>query len=278
MTSKNIFEEKVVAITGTASGLGRELAVQLAKKGALLALSDIDEDGLSETVNIAKETGQKVQGFIIDVTDQQQVANYAKSVVEDFGHVDMIFNNAGVAVAGLIKNIPYEDLKWIIDINLWGVIHGTKEFLPYLETRPEGHIVNISSVAGLVGVYGLGAYCTTKFAVRGFTETLMQDLVTTNVKATVVHPDFVRTNIIKNGRYHLNKFSKEERVKIAAEEEVTTTTDDFIRQIIQGMEKGKQRIIIGKQAKLIDIFARFLPNHYVKILLRMVRNQRGYDE
>ena len=273
----SIFNGMVVAITGASSGLGRALAVEFYKKGARLAISDIAEDGLEETGNIIKGSDETVKKYLVDVSDVDQVREYAQSVVNDFGCVDIIVNNAGVGILGLIKNTPYEEFEWIINTNLWGVIYGTKEFLPYLLDRPRAYIINISSAAGICGAYTLGAYCTTKFAVRGFTESLTQELSNTNVKSVLVMPDFFRTNVFRNGKCFLNKATKEEIVQ-AYDDELTVTASEVAKSILKGVEKGKQRMILGKMGNNMDKMVRLFPNYHRKIILKKVTKKRGFDE
>ena len=170
------FENKVAAITGAGSGIGQQLAIQLAKQGTHLALSDVNEQGLAETLNHVKDYPVSVTLTKLDVSDRKAVEDWAKQCQQDFGQVNFVFNNAGVALASTVEGLSYEDAEWIFNINFWGVVYGTKAFLPYLKQSGSGHIVNISSLFGLTSQPTQSAYNATKFAVRGFTEALRQEL------------------------------------------------------------------------------------------------------
>src|SRR5437016_3233775 len=196
------FQGRVAAITGAGSGIGRALATELARRGAHLALSDIDEVGLAETVAQCEGAGVKVTSQRLDVADRDAVHVWADRVVEDYGRVNLIFNNAGVALAATVEGMSYEDFEWLMNINFWGVVHGTKAFLPHLKTAGEGHIVNLSSVFGLISVPSQSAYNAAKFGVRGFTDALRMelDMDKCGVSCTTVHPGGIRTNIARNAR------------------------------------------------------------------------------
>ncbi len=197
-------EERVAAVTGAASGIGRELAVLLAKKGADLAISDVDEVGLAETVDLAKKAGAKVTitSQRLDVADREAVHAWADQVVADHGKANLIVNNAGVALGATVDGMSYEDFDWLMGINFQGVVSGTKAFLPHMKAAGEGHVVNISSVFGLMGIPSQSAYNAAKFAVRGFTEALRVelDIEDCGVSATTVHPGGIKTNIARNAR------------------------------------------------------------------------------
>src|SRR5690606_3303446 len=190
------FENKVAAITGAGSGIGRGLAYELAQRGAQLALSDVDEVGLAETAAEARRRGAVVSTRRVDVAKREEIAAWASAVVAQHGRCNLIFNNAGVARGSTIDAASYEDHEWIIQINLWGVIYGTKAFLPHLRASGEGHVINTSSIFGLAAVPLNGAYNATKFAVRGFTECLRMELSLEGapVSATSVHPGGIKTN------------------------------------------------------------------------------------
>src|SRR5580704_7862250 len=196
------FTGRVAAITGAGSGIGRALALNLAKRGTHLALCDINEVGLAETVGLCEGFGVKVTSQKLDVADRAAVYTWADSVVADHGKVNLIFNNAGVAVAATVESMSYEDFEWLMNINFWGVVYGTKAFLPHLKQSGEGHIVNLSSVFGLISVPSQSAYNAAKFAVRGFTDTLRMELEIegADVSVTTIHPGGIKTNIAKNAR------------------------------------------------------------------------------
>ncbi|MBP8006124.1 MAG: SDR family oxidoreductase, partial [Acinetobacter sp.] len=196
------FKDKVAAITGAGSGIGQALAIALAKQGCNLALSDVSETGLANTVALLQAFPVKVTTHKVDVATRDEIAAWAKTVVEQHGKVNLIFNNAGVALGSTAEGVSYEDLEWLIGINFWGVVYGTKEFLPYLKQSGDGHIINISSMFGLTAQPTQSAYNASKFAVRGFTESLRQELDIENsgVSATCIHPGGIRTNIAKAAR------------------------------------------------------------------------------
>ena len=191
------FNNKVAAITGAGSGIGQQLAVLLAKQGCHLALSDVNEQGLAKTVELLKGTDVRVTTKKVNVANLEEMHAWAAEVEKDHGSVNMIFNNAGVALSSTVEGASYEDLEWIVGINFWGVVYGTKEFLPLIKKTGDGHVINISSLFGLTAQPTQSAYNATKFAVRGFTESLRQELDMENcgVSALCVHPGGIRTNI-----------------------------------------------------------------------------------
>ena len=197
------FEGKVAVITGAGSGIGRALALNLAEKGAQLALSDIDTDGLAETVRHAQALGANVKSDRLDVAEREAVLAYADTVVAHFGQVNQVYNNAGIAYNGNVDKSEFKDIERIIDVDFWGVVNGTKAFLPHVIASGDGHIVNISSLFGLIAVPGQSAYNAAKFAVRGFTEALRQEMLIAKhpVKVTCVHPGGVKTAVARNATF-----------------------------------------------------------------------------
>ena len=195
-------KDKVVVITGAGSGIGRALALDLAGKGAVLALSDVDEEGLAETVVLAEKAGAEVRSDRLDVADRDAFAAYAESVAEQFGRVNVVINNAGVALAGDFVDLEMKDIDWIIGVNFWGVVHGTKFFLPHLIESGDGHLVNISSLFGLVSMPGQSMYNASKYAVRGMTEAIREEMLISGheVGVTAVHPGGIKTAIARNAR------------------------------------------------------------------------------
>lgn len=264
------FKNKVAAITGAGSGMGRSLAVLLASRGCHVALSDINEAGLAETVKLLNGTGVKVTSQKLDVSNKDDVFAWADQVARDHGKVNLIFNNAGVALGSAIDGGSYEDLEWIMNINFWGVVHGTKAFLPYLKDAGEGHIINTSSVFGLMGVPSQSAYNASKFAVRGFTEALRQELEMqkVNVSATSVHPGGIKTNIARAARMDnsVNKLGLSTNSTEKFEKLFSTTADDAAAVIIKGVEKNARRVLIGKDAVAIDLMVRLFPSAYQKLV------------
>ncbi len=264
--------DKVAAITGAASGIGRALALALAQQGCHIALSDLDEKGLAETASRASSYGVKVTTTTLNVADKDAVHAWADTVVNDHGKVNMIFNNAGVALGGTVEDTDYSDYEWIIDINMWGVVYGTKAFLPYIQQAGEGHIVNISSIFGIFAQPTQSAYNMSKFAVRGFTESLRQelDLGKTNVSATCVHPGGIKTNIAKNARMNksVEKLTGDDAEKARKQFDAMfmTTPEQAAKTILNAVTKNKRRVLIGPDAKVLDIMQRSLPMAYQKIV------------
>jgi NAD(P)-dependent dehydrogenase (short-subunit alcohol dehydrogenase family) len=263
-------------VTGAASGIGRALAVELASRGANLALSDVNDVGLADTVSMCEKAASgsgKVRGFRLDVADRQAFLAHADEVMAEFGRVDMVFNNAGVSVTATVEEIKWEDFDWLMGINFWGVVHGTKAFLPHLVASGDGYLVNISSVFGFIGVPSQSAYNAAKFAVRGFTEALREEMVMEKKPVTVccVHPGGIRTNIARNGRATaLNEVEKE---KMAADFDriARTTPEKAARTILRGMERRKPRILIGADAYAIQAMERLLGARYENLLARAAR-------
>jgi NAD(P)-dependent dehydrogenase (short-subunit alcohol dehydrogenase family) len=251
---------KVVALTGAASGIGRCLAIQLADIGCHLALADVDRKGLEET--IALLTGNtKVSMYIVDVADKDRVYAWADEVVADHGQVDVIINNAGVASTTSIEDISYQDFDWVFNIVFYGVLYGTKAFLPYLRQRPEANIVNISSVNGFFPFPNNGPYNAAKHAVKGLNQTLIQELRDTNIRVTSVHPGGIKTNIVRNSRSADDVLDKDKKVeefdKIAG-----TTAEKAASIIIGGLVKNRKRQLVGKDAVVIDLLVRMFPQGF----------------
>ncbi len=270
--------DRVAAVTGAASGIGRALATNLAARGCHLALSDVNEQGLAETASLVTLPNVKVTTHIVDVADRKQVYRYADDVVKQHGRVNILINNAGVAVGDTIEDVSYEDFEWIVGINFWGVVYGTKAFLPYLKKEPEGRIVNISSINGIVTNPNNGPYCATKFAVKGFTETLRQELHGTSVGVTVVHPGGIGTNIVRNARIRkgVNPEKTPEELAASFDEKVVRNTADFAaRTIIDGIEKNKQRVMIGGDARFLDRFTRLFPVSATRFVRYMTTKYSG---
>ncbi|MCQ1098664.1 SDR family oxidoreductase [Acinetobacter baumannii] len=264
------FKNKVAAVTGAGSGIGQAIAIALAKQGCHLALSDFSETGLAKTVELLAPYSVKVTTQKVDVAKRDEVATWAKAVVDEHGQVNLIFNNAGVAIGSTAEGVSYEDLEWLIGINFWGVVYGTKEFLPYLKQSGDGHIINISSMFGLTAQPTQSAYNASKFAVRGFTESLRQELDMQNagVSATCVHPGGIRTNIAKAARMNNSVQSlgmDPLKSQDAFDKLLRTPADDAAQQILEAVRKDRRRLLIGADAKAVDVIQRILPQGYQKI-------------
>ncbi|MEZ5183361.1 MAG: SDR family NAD(P)-dependent oxidoreductase [Acidimicrobiales bacterium] len=254
------FSNKVAAITGASSGIGRALAIDLAGRGADLALADIDEAGLAETADRARARGVEVTTARLDVAERERVFAWADQVVADHGRVNLIANNAGVALGATVSQMRIEDLEWLMGINFWGVVHGTQAFLPHLRASGEGHVVNVSSVFGLVGIPSQSAYNAAKFAVRGFTESLRieLDLEGGPVSATCVHPGGIKTNIARNARLHTDDETGAdlEQGRRDLERAFITTPEKAARQILRAVERDAPRALIGPDAHVFNALSR----------------------
>jgi butyryl-CoA dehydrogenase len=270
------FEGRVAAITGAASGIGRALAIDLAGRGTHLALCDVDEVGLADTVAACEGRGVKVTAQRVDVADKAGVFAWADQVVADHGQVHLVVNNAGVAVGATVEAMSYDDLEWLMGINFWGVVHGTKAFLPHLRKVDEGHIVNVSSVFGLISVPSQSAYCSAKFAVRGFTDALRMELEADGgrVSATTVHPGGIQTNIAKSARIdpamgdRAGEFDKLLR----------TTPEQAAAVILRAVERNRRRVLIGADARGIDLVSRLPQSIYQRTLSTGFRLMRTREE
>jgi len=266
------FKNKVAAITGAASGMGRELAVELAKAGCNVAISDVNEAGLAETAALARAYGVKVTSQKLDVAKRDAVYAWADQVVADHGKVNLIFNNAGVALGSTIEGMSYEDFEWLMGINFWGVVYGTKAFLPHLKAAGEGHIINTSSIFGLAGIPSQSAYNSAKFAVRGFTESLRQelDIARCGVSATSVHPGGIKTNIAAAARFsdNMKDFTgkNDKEAKANFEKLFITTANAAARTILKAVQKDSRRVLVGPDAVAFDAMVRFLPTGYQKLV------------
>ncbi|ANF82837.1 short-chain dehydrogenase [Acinetobacter sp. NCu2D-2] len=265
------FNNKVAAITGAGSGIGQQLAVLLAKQGCHLALSDVNEKGLADTVALVKETGVRVTSLKVDVAKLEEVRAWAAKVEQEHGSVNMIFNNAGVALGSTVEGASYEELEWIVNINFWGVVYGTKEFLPLIKKTGDGHIINISSLFGLTAQPTQSAYNATKFAVRGFTEALRQELDMENcgVSALCVHPGGIRTNIANAAKMNDSLRSlgmNPEKSAKSFNKLLRCPPEEAARQILEAVQKDKRRLLIGNDAKAIDLMQRILPTGYQKVV------------
>lgn len=251
---------KTAAVTGAASGIGRMLAVNLADEGCNLAIADIDEAGLKETAALIGAR-VNVSTHVVDVSQREEVVLFAEEASRHHGGVDIIINNAGVALGDFLESVPLEDFEWLMGINFWGVVHGTMAFLPHLRKRPEGHIVNISSINGIIPNPNNGPYCAAKFAVKGYTETLAQEMHGTSIRVSCVHPGGIKTNIARNTRFNCAMYalSREKAICLYEDELFRTTANEAARVIISGIKRNKRRILIGLDAKILDLITRFFP-------------------
>ena len=261
-------DDKVVVITGAGSGIGRALALNLARQGSLLALSDVDEAGLAETVDLVKGAGaREVRSDRLDVADRDAMAAYATAVAGQFGRVNVVVNNAGVALAGDLTELTYDDMEWIVGINFWGVVHGTKEFLPHLIASGDGHVVNLSSLFGLISMPGQSAYNATKYAVRGLTEALREEMLIAGhrVGVTAVHPGGIKTAIARNARVAENE-DQAATAKFFDEKLAKMTPERAAEIIVRGILRNQARVLVGIDAHALHHFAKLTGSRYQDVV------------
>ena len=260
---------KLAIVTGAASGIGRGTALELAKRGARLAISDLDRTGLAETAKRIEALGGQVTTYLLDVADRDAVYAFAQEIETTHGGADIVINNAGVAQIARVDELSYEDFEWVMNIDFWGMVYGTKAFLPQIQKKGEGHIVNVSSIFGIVAVPSQAAYNSAKFAIRGFTEALRHDMKGTRIKVSCVHPGGIKTNIVRNARFlQSTQATAREEAASGFDKMAMTTPEKAGRVIVNGIAKNKERILIGFDAKAIDWLQRLLPASYGKIMFR----------
>lgn len=268
--------KSVAVITGAGSGIGRELALRLADQGTRLALNDANSESLAETQRMAEQRGSAVITQTFDVSCFAQMEAFAAQVRDTWGQTDIVINNAGVSLGVMkVDEIRREDFEWVMNINIWGVINGTMAFLPMLRERPEASLVNVSSSFGLLGVPLQAPYCASKFAVRGFSESLQLELIDTNICVTLVYPSRVRTNILRNGR-HKDEATKDELVRLFEERVSRISPDKMAEAIIDGILNKRERILYGRSAKIYSWVSRFLPRFIIRAAAR--RGLRKIDD
>ena len=274
------FKDKVGVITGAGSGIGKELALGLSRLGCRLSLSDINADSLSETEELIKAAGGEVVTHVCDVSDRKAVYTFAANTINRYGSADLVVNNAGMALDAIgVSQLDISDFEWIMGINFWGVVYGTKAFLPYLKRSKDGVLVNISSIFGITGIGGQAPYCTTKFAVRGFTESLRMELYAEapHLTAICVHPGGIKTNIARNSKEALNSDrsdpEKEKRLKEFEEKALVMPPSRAAEIIIAGIRKRKERILIGKDARRMDFLARLWPAKYSRMMFKTLAKE-----
>ena len=274
------FQGTAAAITGAASGIGRALALELAARGCDLALSDLNDAGLE---SLAKEItgtqGRRVTVRRVDVADAKQIEAFARAAVADFPALSIVINNAGVALLGQFDEFDNAQMAWLMGINFWGVVYGTRAFLSHLRSRPQAHIVNISSIFGIVAPAGQSAYSASKFAVRGFSESLRHELAMSNspVRLSVVHPGGIATNIARNARTGVNVRDSVSSAELGDrfEKLARTSPAAAAQRIVRGIERNEPRILIGADARLLDLIQRFRPATYWALLARTFNRLSG---
>lgn len=273
------FQGRIAVVTGAGSGIGRALAVALAERGAKLAVSDVNADGLSETTRILTSRGTAVHEQRLDVADREAMTAYAATVRAHFGVVNQIYNNAGIAFSRSVLETEYEDYERVFGVNLWGVIHGTKAFLPHLVESGDGHVVNISSLNGIAAQNEMTHYCTTKFAVRGFTETLRMEMLAEGrpVRVTSVHPGGIKTAIATSAVESARALGMEVTAEHERRRDVYNTK--LLRMppakaaeiILKAVARDRGRVLVGNDARFIDTIVRHAPVGYQRLILQLTK-------
>jgi short-subunit dehydrogenase len=271
------FQGSAAAITGAASGIGRALALELAARGCDLALADLDAAGLeSVSKEIAAAThARRVTVYRVDVADPKQIEDFAQSAIADFPALNILINNAGVALLGQFDEFDQAQMAWLMDINFWGVVRGTRALLPHLQRQRQAHIVNISSIFGIIAPAGQSAYAASKFAVRGFSEALRHELAMNHstVRLSVVHPGGVKTNIARKARagLQLRESHNADELGERFERLARTSASAAAQRIVRGIERNQPRILIGSDARYLDVIQRLLPASYWSLLARIFK-------
>src|ERR1700742_10381 len=261
------FAGKVAVVTGAGSGIGQALALELGRSGAKVAISDVDLEGLAETERQLKAIGAEVKTDRLDVTEREAFLLYADAVKEHFGKVNQIYNNAGIAFTGDVEVTPFKDIERVMDVDFWGVVNGTKAFLPHLIASGDGHVVNISSVFGLFSVPGHAAYNSAKFAVRGFTEALRQEMKFARhpVGVTTVHPGGIKTAIARNATA-AEGLDRDELAKLFDKRLANTSPARAAKIILEAVRKDRARVLVGPDAKALDLMVRVAGSRYQDIV------------
>ncbi|MBW0014919.1 SDR family oxidoreductase [Mycobacterium sp.] len=260
------FAGKVAAVTGAGSGIGQALAIELARSGAKVAISDVDTEGLAQTEEQLTAIGAQFKADRLDVTEREAFLAYADAVNEHFGKVNQIYNNAGIAFTGDVEISQFKDIERVMDVDFWGVVNGTKAFLPHVIASGDGHIVNISSVFGLFSVPGQAAYNSAKFAVRGFTEALRQEMVLARhpVAVTTVHPGGIKTAIARNATA-AEGLDRDEMAKLFDKRLARTSPQRAAQVILEAVRKKKARVLVGTDAKILDAMVRVAGPYYQQL-------------
>jgi NADP-dependent 3-hydroxy acid dehydrogenase YdfG len=265
------FAGKVAAVTGAGSGIGQALALELARSGAAVAISDVDTEGLAQTEEQLKAIGAPVRSDRLDVTEREAFQLYADQINEHFGKVNQIYNNAGIAYTGDVDISQFKDIERVMDVDFWGVVNGTKAFLPHLVASGDGHIVNVSSLFGLMSMPGQAAYNAAKFAVRGFTEALRQEMVLNGdpVKVTSVHPGGIKTAIARNA-IAAEGVNTQTQSKFFDKRLASTTPQRAAQIILDAVHKNKARVLVGPDAVVLDLIVRITGSGYQRLFAPVI--------
>lgn len=263
--------ESVVVITGAASGIGRALAIRLAHEPiAGIAIADVDQEGLVETVQLIGDARPRITTHQVNVADEEQMRMFVLDVVVQHKVVTHIINNAGVALGGLVTEVSLDDMRWLININFWGTVYGTKFFLPILQKQKNAHIINFSSIFGIIAPPGNATYAASKFAVRGFTEALRHELENTSISVSVVHPGGVKTNIANRAKIGsgvtLTEEERQKKIEDFNKLLAITAPEQAAETIVKGIKKRYSHIIVGADARLLSLFARLFPRRCFSII------------
>ena len=261
------FAGKVAVVTGAGSGIGQALAVELGRAGAQVAICDVDTDGLAQTEQQLKAIGAPVKTDLLDVTEREAFLAYADAVNEHFGKVNQIYNNAGITFIGSIEATRFKDIERVMDVDYWGVVNGTKAFLPHLIASGDGHVINISSALGLFSAPGQAAYVSAKFAVRGFSEALRQEMTLAGhpVRVTTVHPGGIKTGFARNAAV-ADGVNHDELATLFEEQQAKTTPQRAAEVILDAVRKEKARVLVGLDVKAMDLLVRLGGAEYDRLL------------
>lgn len=272
------FNNKVAVVTGASSGIGKALVQAFAAHGCHIAMADIKPAELNETLESLGTSDKLYKAYTLDVSNKEAVYAFADQVAADFPSVDIVINNAGVSMTSPLAQLSMEDFHWVMDVNFWGMVYGCQAFLPHLLKQKESWVTNISSIFGMVGVPSQGAYCASKFAIRGYTESLRQEFNRSKLKVAAVHPGGVKTNIVRWGKVE-DSYADEEKKKnmVAGFDQIAKTSPEKAAStIIKGMVKGKKRILVGGDAWFLDKVARLFPQAYDAIIGKEFKKMDEY--
>lgn len=264
----SLTNESIAVVTGAASGIGRALALRLANERiAGIAIADVNAGGLNETARLIGDANARVSTHTVNVADLCQMREFCDSVVAAHGRVTHLINNAGVSLFGMVEEVSIEDMQWLMNINFWGTVYGVKLFLPTLREQAAAHIVNVSSVFGIIAPPGNAAYSASKFAVRGFTESLRHELKDTNIAVSCVHPGGVATNIARDGKVGAGTDAATKEKLVEYHAKVSSTTPEAAAEtIVRGIKRRSKRILVGMDARVIEVVQRAAPVRYLSVM------------